>query len=76
MVVILLSASAFTQAPEILSYQAVIRNIENELITNQVISMRIQIIQGSESGTPVYTETQTTSTNANGLISIGIGGDL
>jgi hypothetical protein len=36
--------------------------------------MRISILQSSSSGTVVYTETQTPTTNANGLVSIEIGG--
>jgi hypothetical protein len=36
--------------------------------------MRISIIQNSASGSAVYVETQTPTTNANGLISIEIGG--
>jgi len=36
--------------------------------------MQISILQGSASGTAVYVETQTPTTNANGLTSIEIGG--
>jgi hypothetical protein len=36
--------------------------------------MQISILQGSSTGTVVYTETQTPTTNANGLVSIEIGG--
>ena len=35
--------------------------------------MRISILQGSSSGPSVYTETQTPTTNVNGLVSIEIG---
>ena len=35
--------------------------------------MRISILQGSDNGSSVYTETQKESTNVNGLISIQIG---
>jgi len=35
--------------------------------------MRISILQGSETGTVVYTETQNPTTNANGLVSIEFG---
>jgi uncharacterized protein (TIGR02145 family) len=64
----------FAQAPQKMSYQAVIRNSSDALITNQAIGIRISILQGSASGTIVYTETQTPTTNANGLVSIEIGG--
>ncbi|MFN5627818.1 MAG: hypothetical protein ACK48W_00905, partial [Bacteroidota bacterium] len=56
-----------------MSYQAVIRDNSNALVTNQVVGMQISILQGSANGTAVYTETQTPTTNTNGLASIEIG---
>jgi hypothetical protein len=65
--------NATAQAPQKMSYQAVIRNASNALVVNTSIGMRISILQSSASGTPVFVETQTTTTNANGLASIAIG---
>ncbi|MDI3479761.1 MAG: hypothetical protein PWQ14_907, partial [Rikenellaceae bacterium] len=65
---------AYAQSPEKMSYQAVIRNSSDALVTNTQIGMEINIRQGSVSGTIVYSETQTPTTNANGLVSIEIGG--
>lgn len=70
---LVITASIFAQAPNKMSYQAVVRNSSNALIINQPVGMRISILQGSASGTAVYVETQTPSTNANGLVSIAIG---
>jgi hypothetical protein len=64
------------QSPQKMSYQAVIRNINNELIINQLTGIRINILQGSASGAAVYTETHTATSNDNGLVSIDIGGGL
>jgi uncharacterized protein (TIGR02145 family) len=64
----------FAQAPNKMSYQAVIRNSSNTLVSNQPVGMRISILQGSASGTAVYIETQTPTTNDNGLASLEIGG--
>lgn len=61
------------QIPQKLSYQAVVRNASNELVSNQDIGIRISILQGDPDGTAVYTETQNAITNANGLLSIKIG---
>jgi hypothetical protein len=70
-----LSASfAFAQVPQKMSYQAVIRNSSNVLVSNTSVGMRISVLQGSSSGTPVYVETQSGTTNANGLVSFEIGG--
>ena len=56
-----------------MSYQAVIRNNSNQLVTNTQVGMQISVLQGSASGTAVYVETQTPTTNANGLLSVEIG---
>jgi len=72
---VLLMASVFAQTPQKMSYQAVIRNSSNLLVTNHAVGMKISILQGSATGTLVYTETQTPTTNANGLVSIEIGGE-
>ncbi|HEY4786892.1 MAG TPA: tail fiber protein [Bacteroidales bacterium] len=64
---------AWTQAPQKMSYQAVIRDAGNKLVTNHNIGMRISILQTSATGTAVYTETQTAVSNANGLVTLEIG---
>jgi Collagen triple helix repeat (20 copies) len=64
---------ALAQAPQKMSYQAVIRNAGNNLIVSSPIGVRVSVLQGSASGTPVYVETHTSSTNANGLTSLQIG---
>jgi hypothetical protein len=71
---ILLGSTIWAQSPQKMSYQAVIRNSSDQLVNSQVVGMKISILQGSESGTTVYSETQTPTTNANGLVSIEIGG--
>jgi hypothetical protein len=70
---LLLTVSTFAQAPQKMSYQAVIRNSSDALIASTPVGMKISVLQGSASGTAVYAETQTPSTNANGLVSLEIG---
>ncbi|MFH0866529.1 MAG: collagen-like protein [Bacteroidota bacterium] len=60
----------FGQAPQKVSYQAVIRNAGDALVALQTIGMQVTISQGA---TPVYVETHTPTTNANGLATIEIG---
>ena len=71
---VIFSLGAFAQVPQKMSYQAVVRNASNTLIVNTGVGMRISILQGSSTGSSVYVETQTPTTNANGLVSIEIGG--
>jgi hypothetical protein len=61
----------FAQAPQKISYQAVIRDASNQLVIDHEVGMRISILQNA---TTVYSEIQTPTTNANGLVSIEIGG--
>lgn len=65
--------SASSQSQNNMSYQAVIRNSSNNLITNQAVGMRISILQGSAVGTEVYVETQNPISNINGLVTLEIG---
>ena len=67
---LLLTASVFAQAPQKMSYQAVIRDINGALVNSTAVGMKISIIQASFT---VYSETQLVSTNANGLVSLEIG---
>jgi hypothetical protein len=70
---VLFFESVFAQAPQKMSYQAVIRNSSNTLVTNTLVGMQISILQGSTSGVSVYVETQTPTSNANGLVSLEVG---
>ena len=74
MIMVLAVASLMAQAPEKFSYQAVVRNASNALVTNAPVGVRVSILQGSASGNAVYVETHTVTTNANGLLTIEIGG--
>jgi hypothetical protein len=70
---VILPPQAGAQAPDKMSYQAVIRDAENQLVTDQPVGMQVSILQGSVNGTAVYVETHASLTNANGLVSIEIG---
>jgi hypothetical protein len=70
---LLVATDVFAQAPQKMTYQAVIRNSSSVLITSTMVGMQLSILQGSVNGTPVYVETQIPTTNANGLASLEIG---
>ena len=65
--------SIYAQVPQKMSYQAVIRNGNSELILSSPIGVKISILQGSDLGPSVYSETHNTTTNTNGLVSLQIG---
>lgn len=68
-----LLTSAFAQSPEKISYQAVVRDGNNSLVSSVTVTMKISILQSSSSGTIVYVETHKPTTNSNGLASVEIG---
>ena len=69
----LMSTSIFAQAPQKMSYQAVVRDASNNLVTNTAVGMQISILQGTITGTAVYVETQIPTTSGAGLVSMEIG---
>ena len=73
-ITLLCAVTLFAQAPEKFSYQAVVRNASNSLVANAQVGVRVSILQGSASGSAVYVETHTATTNANGLLTVEIGG--
>ena len=71
---VLAVAAAMAQAPEKFTYQAVVRNASNSLVANAPVGVRVSILQGSATGSAVYSETHVATTNANGLVTLSIGG--
>lgn len=71
---ILLVAIAYSQVPAKMSYQSTVRNSTGNLITNSPVGVKISILQGAVNGPAVYSETHNLTSNANGLVSLEIGG--
>jgi hypothetical protein len=65
--------------PQKMSYQAVVRNASNTLVTNQAVGVRVTVLSGDPiTGAEVYKEiyTPNPTTNANGLLTLEIGGGI
>ena len=73
LILLLLSENIWAQAPQKMTYQAVIRNGSNALILSSPIGIKVSVLQGSANGTVSYSETQIQNTNINGLVSLEIG---
>ena len=73
LIALFIVGSTFAQAPEKMSYQAVVRDSGDALVTNQAVGMQISILQTTATGTAVYVETHTETTNVNGLVTLEIG---
>lgn len=63
------------QAPEKFTYQAVVRDASNQLVTNTSVGVQVAILQNGagDQGTPVYLERHVQNTNANGLVTLKVG---
>lgn len=63
----------FAQTPEKMSYQAIVRNADGNLVSNLPVGIQISILKTTSSGTPIYVESHTITTNENGLVTLEIG---
>ena len=68
------STLIYAQLPQNFSYQAIVRGANNALLSNQKVGIKISLLKGTENGQSVYSEVHTATTNANGLVSIAVGG--
>lgn len=62
------------QAPNLMSYQAVIWDGSGNLVSEKIVSIKISILQGTVTGPAVFSETHRIQSNVNGLVNLLIGG--
>ena len=61
------------QPPQGFSYQAAIRNAENQALANTPVTVRVTILEGSVTGEPIFSEDHSATTNAQGIVSLNVG---
>ena len=66
----------FGQTPQAFKYQAIARDGAGLVLASTPIHFQISILEGSDTGPSVYTETQLVTTNAFGLANLEIGSGL
>ena len=64
---------SFSQAPSTIPYLAIIRNVDGSIMSNASLMITLMIHDVTATGTVVYEESHTTSSNAQGLINISVG---
>lgn len=69
----ILSIGAYAQSPNAFNYQAVARNSSGEIMTNLPVGIRMSIHDITSTGTIVYQETHSVTTNNYGLFTLAIG---
>ncbi len=72
-VFLLLSFSTFSQTPTSFQYQAVLRDASGGVLANQQVEIGVALLQGSVTGTEIFTETHSVTTNNFGLANLQIG---
>jgi len=72
-IVLLLVGATYAQSPQAFKYQAVVRDANNAPLTNQLISVRLSILEGSTSGNIVYQEAHAITSSAIGLVALNVG---
>jgi hypothetical protein len=67
------TTAIFAQAPQGFNYQATVRNSSGQLLLNQIVLVKFNILQNSSTGDIVYSETQTANTDDLGQINLVVG---
>jgi hypothetical protein len=69
----LTGAVLMAQTPQSIKYQAVARDNSGNVLANRNVSFKISILQGTVTGTAVYSELHAKTTNVFGLVDLEIG---
>ncbi len=72
-IAIFVAITSFCQSPQSFSFQGIVKDASGNVLQNTSVGVQISILQGSEGGSALYTETHTVSTNSNGLLTLSIG---
>jgi hypothetical protein len=67
-------STSYAQAPQQMNYQAIARNASGNGLPNLPVGLRFTIRDGSITGTILYRETNTVTTNKFGLFTTAVGG--
>ena len=70
---IIATIATFAQAPQGFNYQATVRNSAGALIVNQNVLVKFNVYQNTATGTLVYSENQTATTDDLGHIALVVG---
>ncbi len=64
---------AYAQVPQGIPYQAAARNASGQALVNTAVKVRFSILDSVATGTVVYKETHSTTTNTLGLFNVNVG---
>ena len=73
LILIISGGTLFGQAPSRFNYQAILRDPVGSPKPNFNANIQVSILQGSATGSVVYSETHSTTTNSFGMVNLEIG---
>jgi hypothetical protein len=73
MILLITSVIMPAQVPEGFNFQAVIRNNRGDLASNQVVNVKVSILNGLDGSNVIFSENHSVRTNSQGLITCVIG---
>lgn len=68
-----IASISYSQVPHAFNYQAILRNTDGTIKTNETVVLQISIIHGHTDGPPVYLEIHNTTTSELGMVHLVIG---
>ena len=71
--ILLLTMHSFAQTPQAINYQGLARGNEGNILINQMVGIRLSIVNDSINGSVVYAETHQRTTDGYGLFALQIG---
>ena len=71
--ILFLAPALYSQAPQSIPYQAVVRNTDGSVMADASITITFKIHDNTATGTVVYEENHTATTNTQGIISLNVG---
>lgn len=70
---VLMGITAMAQSPSKFNYQAVARDAAGVVVSDGTVGVKVTILSGSATGTEVYSETHSATTNVYGMLNFQIG---
>ena len=70
---LLFAGTSFSQVPDCINYQTIVRDNTGALIKNSTISLKFSILKNSATGQEQYSETHAVTTNEFGIVNLKIG---
>lgn len=65
--------SILAQVPNLMNYQAVLRDDKGAVVSNQDITVKVSVLEKTANGTAVFSESHSVKSNGNGVINFSIG---